>query len=42
MQAAVQVIGKQSTAALNRDDLVTMDKDLAEFMNIRFGATHRR
>ncbi|MEQ6389948.1 FMN-binding glutamate synthase family protein [Bacillaceae bacterium S4-13-58] len=42
MKHALQVLGKNSTNALSRDDLVSMDKELAEFMNIRFGASHRR
>lgn len=42
MKHAIQVIGKKSTTELNRNDLVSMDKDLAEFMTIRYGASHRR
>lgn len=42
MKHAIQVLGKKSTTELNRNDLVSMDKDLAEFMTIRYGASHRR
>jgi methylamine---glutamate N-methyltransferase subunit C len=42
MKAAVQVIGKQSIKELNREDLVSVDKDLAEFIGIRFAGSHRR
>jgi glutamate synthase domain-containing protein 2 len=42
MTLAVQAMGKRSLSELSRDDLVTVDKDLAEFMDIRYAASHRR
>lgn len=42
MQLAVQAVGKQALKDLRRDDLVTVDKDLAEFMGIRYGASRRQ
>jgi glutamate synthase domain-containing protein 2 len=42
MMLACQAMGKSSLAGLSRDDLVTVDKDLAEFMAIRYAASHRR
>jgi glutamate synthase domain-containing protein 2 len=41
MQGALQVLGKSSITQLNRDDLVTLNKELSEFIGIRFGATRR-
>ncbi len=41
MQLAVQAVGKNSIKELNRSDLVTVEKDLAEFTNIRYAASHR-
>lgn len=41
MKLAAQAIGKQALKDLNRDDLVTVDRDLAEFMGIRYAATAR-
>ena len=41
MQLALQAMGKQSVSELGRDDLVAMERDLAEFANIRFGGSHR-
>jgi len=41
MQLAVQAVGKHSTKELTRDDLVTVDKDLAEFAAIRYAGHHR-
>jgi methylamine---glutamate N-methyltransferase subunit C len=41
MRLAVQAIGKTALKELNRDDLVTVDKDIAEFANIRYAAKHR-
>ncbi|MBP2630763.1 MAG: gltB [Firmicutes bacterium] len=41
MQLAIQAVGKSSTKELNSSDLVTVDKDLAEFMGIRYAATPR-
>ncbi len=42
MMLACQAMGKDSLASLSRDDLVTVDKDLAEFMGIRYAASPRR
>jgi len=42
MKLAVQAIGKNAIKELNRGDLVTVDKDLAEFMRIRYAGSHRR
>lgn len=42
MMLACQAMGKTSLAALTRDDLVTVDKDLAEFIGIRYAASRRR
>ena len=42
MMLACQAMGKRSLADLSRDDLVTVDKDLAEFMGIRYAASPRR
>jgi glutamate synthase domain-containing protein 2 len=41
MKGALQVLGKISISQLSREDLVTFDKDLAEFMGIRYGASKR-
>jgi glutamate synthase domain-containing protein 2 len=41
MQLAIQAVGKTATKDLNRNDLVTVDKDLAEFIGIRYAATPR-
>jgi glutamate synthase domain-containing protein 2 len=41
MQGALQVLGKSSIDLLNRDDLVTFDKELSEFIGIRYGASRR-
>lgn len=42
LKAAVQVVGKHDIHELNRDDLVTVDKDLAQFMGIRYAGSHRK
>lgn len=42
MVLACQAMGKKSFSDLSRDDMVTVDKDLAEFMGIRYAASHRR
>ncbi|SDF67668.1 FMN-binding glutamate synthase family protein [Sporolituus thermophilus] len=42
MQLAVQAVGKRSTSELSREDLVTVDKDLAEFARIRYAGSPRR
>ncbi|EIW17969.1 MULTISPECIES: FMN-binding glutamate synthase family protein [Pelosinus] len=41
MQLAVQAVGKKSIKELNRSDLVTVEKDLAEFAAIRYAGSHR-
>ncbi len=41
MQLAVQAVGKRSIKELNRNDLVTIEKDLAEFAAIRYAGSHR-
>lgn len=42
MQLAVQAVGKKTIKELNRTDLVTVEKDLAEFANIRYAGSHRK
>ncbi len=42
MVLAAQAMGKASLRELRREDLVTVDRDLAEFMGIRYAASHRR
>ncbi|MGD6793843.1 FMN-binding glutamate synthase family protein [Metabacillus indicus] len=42
IKSALQVLGKTSSTQLAREDIVTVDKDLAEFMGIRYGASHRK
>ncbi len=42
MQLAAQAVGKTALQDLGRQDLVTVDKDLAEFMGIRYAGSHRR
>ncbi len=41
MQLAVQAVGKKSIKELNRSDLVSIEKDLAEFAAIRYAGSHR-
>ncbi|WP_421379758.1 FMN-binding glutamate synthase family protein [Bacillus salacetis] len=41
MKSAMQVMGKLATSELNREDLVTLDKDLAAFSGVRYGASKR-
>ena len=41
MQLAAQAMSKQSLKELSRDDLVAVDRDLAEFADIRYAASHR-
>lgn len=41
MQLAAQAVGKQALRDLDRSDLVTVEKDLAEFAGIRYAASHR-
>jgi len=42
MKLAVQAMGKQALKDLTREDLVAVDRDLAEFAGIRYAASHRR
>jgi glutamate synthase domain-containing protein 2 len=42
MKLAVQAVGKNALSELGRGDLVTVDKDLAEFAGIRYAGSHRR
>ncbi|VBB07007.1 aldolase-type tim barrel [Lucifera butyrica] len=42
MQLAVQAVGKTAMNELNRQDLVTVDYDLAEFAKIRYAGSRRR
>ncbi len=41
MKLAAQALGKQSLQELNKYDLVTVDKELAEFIGIRYACTSR-
>lgn len=41
MQLAVQAVGKNSVKELDRSDIVTVEKDLAKFVNIRYAGSHR-
>ncbi|BBB92117.1 MAG TPA: FMN-binding glutamate synthase family protein [Methylomusa anaerophila] len=41
MQLAVQAVGKNALKELNREDLVTVDRDLAQFAGLRYAASHR-
>lgn len=42
MKLAVQAVGRQAVKELNRDDLVTIDRDLAEFAGIRYAGSPRK
>ncbi|MEN6567659.1 MAG: FMN-binding glutamate synthase family protein [Veillonellales bacterium] len=42
MQLAIQAIGKMATKDLDRSDLVTVDKDLADFIGIRYAGAPRQ
>lgn len=42
MKLAVQAMGKHSVKELTREDLVAVDRELAEFAGIRYAASHRR
>ncbi len=42
MQLAAQAMGKQALDELSREDLVAVEKDLADFASIRYAASHRR
>ncbi|KYZ76733.1 glutamate synthase [Anaerosporomusa subterranea] len=41
MQLAAQAVGRYSLQELDRSDLVTVEPDLAEFLNIRYAASPR-
>lgn len=41
MKMALQAMGKVSTAALNREDLVSLEKELAEFLSVRYAMEPR-
>lgn len=42
MQLAIQAVGKSAAKELDGSDLVTVDKDLAEFIGIRYAASSRQ
>jgi len=42
MKMAVQAIGKNSILELSKEDLVTVDKEIAEFLNIRYAGSPRK
>jgi glutamate synthase domain-containing protein 2 len=42
MKLAIQAVGKKAASELNRGDLVTIDKDIAEFANIRYAGSPRK
>jgi len=42
MRLAVQAVGKNSIKELNRDDLVSVDRDLAEALGIRYAGHGRK
>lgn len=42
MKLAVQAVGKQAFSELNRSDLVTVNKELSDFIGIRYAASHRK
>lgn len=42
MKLAVQAVGKDSINKLNKEDLVSVDKELAEFLRIRYAASSRK
>ncbi len=42
MQLAAQAVGKQALKELDRSDLVTVERDLAEFASIRYAASRRQ
>lgn len=42
MQHAVQAVGKRAFQELDRSDLVCVDRDTAEFANIRYAGSHRQ
>jgi glutamate synthase domain-containing protein 2 len=42
MQLAAQSLGKNALQELNGDDLVSVDRDIAEALGIRYAGTARR
>ena len=42
MKLAIQAVGKNAVSELNRSDLVTVDRDLAEIAGIRYAGSPRR
>ncbi|HWR45714.1 FMN-binding glutamate synthase family protein [Sporomusa sp.] len=42
MQLAAQAVGKQALRDLERSDLVTVERDMAEFAGIRYAGSHRQ
>lgn len=42
MQLATQAAGKSALKELNREDLVSVERDLAEFAGVRYAGSHRR
>lgn len=42
MKLAVQAVGKNACSELGRGDLVTVDRDLAEFAGVRYARIPRR
>ena len=42
MQLAVQAVGKNALKELNRQDMVTVDRDLADFAGIRYAGSQRK
>ena len=42
MRLAVQAVGKNSIKELNKDDLVSVDRDLAEALGIRYAGHGRK
>lgn len=42
MKLAVQALAKNALSELDRSDLVAVDKDLADFIGIRYAGSHRR
>lgn len=42
MKMAIQAIGKNSINELDKNDLVSVDKDLAEFLGIRYAGSYRK
>jgi hypothetical protein len=42
MQLAAQAIGRYAFREIDRSDLVSVDRELAEFIDIRYAGNHRR